>query len=94
MAEKRSESRIWWAKALALTAITGILAFVLGEQFSAQRPGQVEANGAGGPGLAQSGSGQPVKVPRQQATRRADKRRTPRPTRGVHVTRIPVRQMT
>jgi type II secretory pathway predicted ATPase ExeA/outer membrane protein OmpA-like peptidoglycan-associated protein len=57
MAAKRSESRVWWAKALALTAMTGILAFVLGEQFSAQRPGQVEANGAGGPGLAQSGSG-------------------------------------
>jgi type II secretory pathway predicted ATPase ExeA/outer membrane protein OmpA-like peptidoglycan-associated protein len=57
MAEKRSESRIWWAKALALTAITGILAFVLGQQFSAQRPGQVEANGASGPSLAQSSSG-------------------------------------
>ena len=57
MAEKRSESRIWWAKALALTAITGILAFVLGQQFSAQRPGQVEANGASGPSLEQSSSG-------------------------------------
>jgi outer membrane protein OmpA-like peptidoglycan-associated protein len=57
IAEKRSESRIRWAKALALTAVTGILAFVLGEQFSAQRPGQVEANGAGGPSLAQSNSG-------------------------------------
>jgi type II secretory pathway predicted ATPase ExeA/outer membrane protein OmpA-like peptidoglycan-associated protein len=57
IAEKRSESRIWWAKALALTAITGILAFVLGEQFLAQRPGQVEANGTGGSGLAQSSSG-------------------------------------
>jgi general secretion pathway protein A len=57
IAEKRSESRIWWAKALALTAITGILAFVLGEQFSAPRPGQVEANGAGGSVLAQSSSG-------------------------------------
>jgi outer membrane protein OmpA-like peptidoglycan-associated protein len=57
MAEKRSESRIWWAKALALTAMTGILAFVLGQQFSAQRPGQVEANGASGSSLAQSSSG-------------------------------------
>jgi outer membrane protein OmpA-like peptidoglycan-associated protein len=57
IAEKRSESRIWWAKALALTAITGILAFVLGEQFLAQRPGQVEANGTGGSGLSQSSSG-------------------------------------
>jgi type II secretory pathway predicted ATPase ExeA/outer membrane protein OmpA-like peptidoglycan-associated protein len=57
IAEKRSESRIWWAKALALTVITGILAFILGQQFSAQRPGQVEANGAGGSGLAQTSSG-------------------------------------
>jgi type II secretory pathway predicted ATPase ExeA/outer membrane protein OmpA-like peptidoglycan-associated protein len=57
IAEKRSESRVWWARALALTAITGILAFVLGEQFLAQRPGQVEANGTGGSGLAQSSSG-------------------------------------
>ncbi len=56
-AEKRSESRIWWARALALTAITGILAFVLGEQFSSQRPGQEEANGTGGSSLAQSSSG-------------------------------------
>jgi len=57
IAEKRSERRIWWAKALALTAITGILAFLLGEQFLAQRPGQVEANGAGGSGLVQGSSG-------------------------------------
>ena len=57
IAEKRHESRIWWAKALALTAVTGILAFVLGEQFSVQRPGQVEANGAGGSAVAQSSSG-------------------------------------
>jgi outer membrane protein OmpA-like peptidoglycan-associated protein len=57
VAEKRSESRIWWAKALALTALTGILAFVLGEQFLTQRPGQVEANGSGSPSLAQSSSG-------------------------------------
>ncbi len=57
VAEKRSESRVWWAKALALTAITGVLAFVLGEEFSAQRPGQVEANGSGGSSFAQSGSG-------------------------------------
>ena len=56
-AEKRHESRIWWAKALALTAVTGILAFVLGEQFSAQRPAQVEANGAGGSALSQNSSG-------------------------------------
>jgi len=53
-AEKRSESRIWWTKALALTAITGILAFVLGEEFWSQRPGQVEA---GGSTLAQSNAG-------------------------------------
>ena len=57
LAEKRSESRIWWAKALALTAITGILAFVLGEQFLTHRPGQVEANGSGVSSLAQSSSG-------------------------------------
>jgi type II secretory pathway predicted ATPase ExeA/outer membrane protein OmpA-like peptidoglycan-associated protein len=63
IAEKRSESRIWWAKTLALTAVTGILAFVLGEQFSAQRPGQVEANGAGGSALAQSSSGTPNASP-------------------------------
>ena len=56
-AEKRSESRIWWAKALALTAVTGILAFVLGEQFLTQRAGQVEVNGAGGSTVAQSSSG-------------------------------------
>jgi type II secretory pathway predicted ATPase ExeA/outer membrane protein OmpA-like peptidoglycan-associated protein len=55
--EKRSESRIWWAKVLALTALTGILAFVLGQQYSAQRPGQVEANAAGGSALAQGSSG-------------------------------------
>jgi len=57
IAEKRSESRIWWAKALTLTATAGILAFLLGEQFLAQRPGQVEANGTGGSGLVQSSSG-------------------------------------
>lgn len=45
---KGSEGRIWWAKALALTAIAGILAFVLGAEFSSQRPGQVEANGSTG----------------------------------------------
>jgi len=55
--EKRSESRAWWARALALTAVTGILAFVLGQEFSAQRPGQVEANGAGGSSIGQSSSG-------------------------------------
>ncbi len=55
--EKRSESRAWWAKALTLTAVTGILAFVLGQEFSAQRPGQVEANGAGGSSFAQNSSG-------------------------------------
>ena len=53
-AQKRSESRIWWAKALALTATTGILAFVLGQQFTTQRPGQVEANGSGDSSLAPS----------------------------------------
>jgi type II secretory pathway predicted ATPase ExeA/outer membrane protein OmpA-like peptidoglycan-associated protein len=58
-AQKRSESRTWWAKALALTATTGILAFVLVQQFSMQRPGQVEANGSGVSGLAQSGSAAP-----------------------------------
>jgi outer membrane protein OmpA-like peptidoglycan-associated protein len=57
VAEKRSDSRIWWAKVLSLAAITGILAFVLGEQFPAQRPGQVEANGAGASALAQNSSG-------------------------------------
>ncbi len=56
VAEKRSDSRAWWGKALVLTAITGILAFVLGQEFSSQRPGQVEANGAGGTASAQSGS--------------------------------------
>ncbi len=55
--EKRSESRIWSAKVLALTALTGILAFVLGQQYSAQRPGQVEANAAGGSALTQGSSG-------------------------------------
>ena len=56
-AEKRSESRAWWAKALALTAVTGVLAFVLGQEFTAQRPGQVEANGTGGSSFGQNGSG-------------------------------------
>ena len=57
LAEKRSESRIWWAKALALTALTGVLAFVLGEQFLTQRPEQVEANGSSASSLAASSSG-------------------------------------
>lgn len=50
--KKRAESRIWWAQAVALTATIAILAFVLGEEFSAQRPGHVEAHGGGrvGPG--------------------------------------------
>ncbi len=55
----RSDSRAWWAKALALTAITGILAFVLGQQFSAPRSGQVEANGAGGSSPTPSGYAAP-----------------------------------
>lgn len=55
--EKSSESRIWWTKALALTAAIGVLAFVLGEEFTAQRPGQVQANAVGGSALTQSGSG-------------------------------------
>jgi type II secretory pathway predicted ATPase ExeA/outer membrane protein OmpA-like peptidoglycan-associated protein len=55
--EKRSESRIWWIKALALTAAIGVLAFVLGEEFTAQRPGQVQANAAGGSAVTQTGSG-------------------------------------
>ena len=55
-AQKRSESRIWWAKAIALTATTGLLAFVLGQQFLTHRPGQVEANGSGVSGPAQSSS--------------------------------------
>jgi outer membrane protein OmpA-like peptidoglycan-associated protein len=38
-----------------LTAITGILAFVLGHQFLSTRSGQVEANGEGGSTLTQSG---------------------------------------
>ena len=63
--EKRSESRIWWAKALALTALTGILAFVLGQQYSAQRPGQVEANAAGGSALAQGSSGSGYSAPNE-----------------------------
>ena len=63
MAEKRSETRIWWTKALSLTAITGILAFVLGEQFWSQRPGQAEANGAGDLTLAQNNSGPGYSVP-------------------------------
>ena len=71
---KALRSRIWWTKALALTAITGILAFVLGEQFSAQRPGQVEANGAGGSALTQNGSGPGY------SARRAAPRRSTRPT--------------
>jgi type II secretory pathway predicted ATPase ExeA/outer membrane protein OmpA-like peptidoglycan-associated protein len=60
VAEKRSESRIWWTKALALTAITGILAFLLGEEFLAQHPGQVEAGGSvtGQSSLGQSSLGQ------------------------------------
>ena len=55
-AQKRSESRIWWAKALALTATTGIMAFVIGQQFSTHRPGQVEANGSAVSGPEQSSS--------------------------------------
>jgi general secretion pathway protein A len=65
VAEKRSESRIWWPKALALTVITGILAFVLGQEFSSQRPGRVEANGAGGSALVQSSSGSGSSVPNE-----------------------------
>jgi type II secretory pathway predicted ATPase ExeA/outer membrane protein OmpA-like peptidoglycan-associated protein len=57
VAEKRSESRIWWAKALALTALTGVLAFVLGEQYLTQRPEQVEANGSSASSQAQGSSG-------------------------------------
>jgi type II secretory pathway predicted ATPase ExeA/outer membrane protein OmpA-like peptidoglycan-associated protein len=56
VAETRPESRIWWAKALSLTAIAAVLVFVLGEEFSGQRPGQVEANGAGGSASTQSNS--------------------------------------
>jgi type II secretory pathway predicted ATPase ExeA/outer membrane protein OmpA-like peptidoglycan-associated protein len=65
VAEKRSDSRIWWAKALALTATTGILAFVLGEEFSSQRPGQVEANGAGGSVSAQGSAASGYSVPNE-----------------------------
>ena len=56
VAEKRSDSHVWWAKALTFTAIV-ILAYVLGEEFSSQRPGHVEANGSGRSGLAQNSSG-------------------------------------
>jgi type II secretory pathway predicted ATPase ExeA/outer membrane protein OmpA-like peptidoglycan-associated protein len=63
IAEKRSETRIWWTKALSLTAITGILALLLGEQFWSQRPGQAEANGAGDTTLAQNNSGPGYSVP-------------------------------
>ena len=65
VAEKRSESRIWWPKVLALTVITGILAFVLGQEFSSRRPGWVEANGAGGSALVQSSSGSGYSVPNE-----------------------------
>jgi type II secretory pathway predicted ATPase ExeA/outer membrane protein OmpA-like peptidoglycan-associated protein len=54
--EKRSDSRIWWAKALSLTALTAVLAFALSEQFSSPRAGQVEANGAGGSAALGQGS--------------------------------------
>jgi general secretion pathway protein A len=57
LADKRSESRVWWAKALALTAAIGVLVFVLGQEFITQRPGQVQANGSGGSALGQNGSG-------------------------------------
>jgi type II secretory pathway predicted ATPase ExeA/outer membrane protein OmpA-like peptidoglycan-associated protein len=59
--KKRSESRVWWAKALALAAVTGILAFVLGQQYSAPHSAQVEANGAGG--STQSGYAAPNETP-------------------------------
>ena len=88
VAEKRSESRIWWTKALSLAAITGILAFVLGEEFSSQRPGQVEANGAGGSALAQSSSGPVYLVPNEGSasaidTPNASAKNTPATPRGA-----------
>jgi type II secretory pathway predicted ATPase ExeA/outer membrane protein OmpA-like peptidoglycan-associated protein len=65
--EKRSESRIWWAKALSLTAAIGILAFVLGQQFLSQRPGQVEADGAGASTSAQNSSGASNSTPNENS---------------------------
>ena len=56
IAEKHTDSRVWWTKALTLTAIV-ILAYVVGEEFSSQRPGHVEANGTGGSSFAQGSSG-------------------------------------
>jgi type II secretory pathway predicted ATPase ExeA/outer membrane protein OmpA-like peptidoglycan-associated protein len=56
IAAKHADSRVWWANALTLTAMA-ILVFVLGEEFSSQRPGRVEANGTGGSSLAQHISG-------------------------------------
>jgi type II secretory pathway predicted ATPase ExeA/outer membrane protein OmpA-like peptidoglycan-associated protein len=66
--EKRSDSRIWWAKALSLTALTAVLAFVLSEQFSSPRPGQVEANGAGGSAVGQGSSASGDSAPGEGTT--------------------------
>jgi type II secretory pathway predicted ATPase ExeA/outer membrane protein OmpA-like peptidoglycan-associated protein len=66
--EKRSDSRIWWAKALSLTALTAVLAFVLSEQFSSPRSGQVEANGAGGSTVGQGSSGSGDSAPGEGTT--------------------------
>lgn len=57
--KKRAESRIWWAQAVALTAAIGILAFVLLEEFSGPRPGNVEAHGSSGSTPAQDVYGAP-----------------------------------
>jgi type II secretory pathway predicted ATPase ExeA/outer membrane protein OmpA-like peptidoglycan-associated protein len=69
VAAKPSESRIWWTKALALTAVTAILAFVVGEEYLMQRPGQVEANGSAS---AQSNSGTESSAPNDNSTSAAD----------------------
>ena len=66
--EKRSDSRIWWARALSLTALTAVLAFVLSEQFSSPRPGQVEANGAGGSAVGQGSSASGDSAPSEGTT--------------------------
>jgi type II secretory pathway predicted ATPase ExeA/outer membrane protein OmpA-like peptidoglycan-associated protein len=88
VAEKRSESRIWWTKALALTAITGILAFLLGEEFLARHPGQVEA---GGSTTGQSSSGPGYSAPNEAPasgtdTLGAPPRTTPADSRGARNT--------
>lgn len=77
--EKRSDSRIWWAKALSLTALTAVLAFALSEQFSSSRPGQVEANGAGGSAVAQGSSGSADSAPSEGTTDRPEAQPKNRP---------------